>query len=527
MVRSLLCANAPFGARRLRVRSCAALLALCAVLSAPGCAHRPHLQSSGLPDPSPDASTGGVEPAAQAPLSPNSFDVVRPVTWRQAEDRGVERIPADAEAAQPRLEPALRLAVPFDNVSPQSVEELVLLAEAQNPRLIALRREADAAQAKTGYADKLPDPTIGANVFAAPIETAAGAQTANMTVMQKIPWLGRLDAKTRQMWFESLAVIQVYQAERLKVAADVRAAWYRLYVLQRQVEVNEALQSLLEPLIRVANGRVAAGRASQGDVLLGTLQLSRLSEQLLTLRQQLASDKAELNRLLGRPAEFPISVASRIDVALPDWSHEQLRQLAIEQQPDIAAAALRVQASRWGMEVARLERRPEVSIGASWYAINDNRPAANIVDVGRDAWSVGMQVSVPLWRQKYDAMEREAASRHLATHATVEDVVNRYDALLRDLWEQARAASETSQLYRSTILPQAEQTLKADQESYSTGAVEFDRVMRDLQNVLTLRLEYHRAEGRLAIALARIRQAVGVDLASPSSGPERLPAPDP
>ena len=39
--------------------------------------------------------------------------------------------------------------------------------------------------------------------------------------------------------------------------------------------------------------------------------------------------------------------------------------------------------------------------------------------------------------------------------------------------------------------------------------VEFDRVVRDFRNLVTLELGYHRAIGRLATALARIQQATG------------------
>ncbi len=393
----------------------------------------------------------------------------------------------------------------------ESLAELIQLAQWQNPRLVRLQAEAAAAQAKIQHVNKLPDPTVGANVFASPIETAAGSQTANLTIMQRFPWLRRLDAQAQQACFEALAIQQVYQAERLKTIADLRAGWCRLFVIARQIEVNQANQQLLDSLIRIANARLEAGDASQGDVLLATLELSRLAQQMLTFRQQQISQVAKLNRIVGRSSNEPITAPAQLNVTLPAWQYSELRRSAIERQPDIAAAVLRADASRWGIEVARLRRRPDVSVGAAWYAIDDDRPASGIVDVGRDAWSVGVQLTVPVWQHKYDAIQQEANERHTAAQATVDEVIQRYEALLQDLWAQAQAASETASLYRTTILPQAQQTLQSDQESYANGGVEFDRVIRDLRNVLTLQLEHHRAVGRLAIALARIRQATADD----------------
>ena len=423
-----------------------------------------------------------------------------------------------------------RQPAPADAALPESLVDLELLAVSSNPGLRRIEQEASAALAKVRHVDKLPDPTLGANIFVEPIETASGSQRANLTVAQMLPWLARLDAMARQACLEAVALQQVYLAERLRVVGELRAMWYRLYVIERQIETNEASQRLLSALVDVANARVrvAAGTAAQ-DVLAGILELSKLEEQLVTLRQQRSTTKAAINRLVGRDASTPIDGPTRVDRHLPDWSHPMLRQLAWENQPAIAEARIRTQATRWGMEVARFQRRPNVSFSASWFAIDDNRPFSGIVDVGEDAWSVGASMSIPLWHGKYDAIEREASWKHAAAHASVDETELRFDAVLRDLWAQAQAASQTATLYETTIVPQARQVLDTDQQSYSGGHVEFDRVMRDFRNLLTLELGYHRAVGQLATALARIRQATGTELAdgtSASSPPEPLEIPD-
>jgi len=400
------------------------------------------------------------------------------------------------------------LDLPSEVPTAESLADLKLQSR-QNPTLCRLWREYQAARAKVRYVDELPDPKLGANFFLSPVETAAGSQRANLTLSQMLPWLPRLDAQGQQACFEAAALGQVYESQRLKIVADIRAAWYRLYVLQKQVDINRANQGLLESLIDVANSQVSTGKASQGDVLAGTLEYSKVEEQIVTLGQQLASTKARLNRLIGRDAETPIVVPQQLDAFLPEIDQALLRSMAWSHQPDIEAARIRRQASRWGVEVARLSRRPDVTLNASWFAIDDNRPTPNIVDVGQDAWSIGAMMTLPVRREKYDAIEQEALWKHAATTSSVEEIQQEYDALLVDLWEQARAANETARLYRDTILPEAKRVLEADQEAYSNGNVEFDRVVRDFRNVITLELGYHRSLGQIATAMARIWQATG------------------
>jgi outer membrane protein TolC len=118
-------------------------------------------------------------------------------------------------------------------------------------------------------------------------------------------------------------------------------------------------------------------------------------------------------------------------------------------------------------------------------------------------------VSVPLWREKNDAIESEAIRKHQSANAEIEDVTQKYQSRIFDLLDQVRTAERTIVLYRDNILPQSRQTLESDQQSYAESKVEFDRVIQDLRNVLELEIGYHRSVTALAISLARLEQATG------------------
>lgn len=409
-------------------------------------------------------------------------------------------------------EPVVQLAAYQGEGSQETLAGLEQMARNRNPRLMRLYQEYQGALAKSQYADKLPDPRFGANVFGNAIETAAGSQRANMTFSQAIPWLSRLRADEQRAIFEAYAISAELEAETLRVEAAVRANWYRLYALDRQIEIAQANQQLLQSLIDVANARIATGAASQGDVLLGTLELSQLEERLLTYRRQREGVQAELNRLVARNTETPIASPQTLQPSLPTVTADELADIAIQNQPEIEAAQMKAHATRWGVEVARLMRRPEFVLSASYYPTDDNRPPSTVVDIGQDPWALGAQVSIPIWHNKYDAMENEAKWKHQAAHSSVEELADRYEAMIVDLLAEARRAQETASLYEATILPQARQTLDADQQAYANGAVEFDRVIRDYRNLLTLEVGYHQALGDLATAVAKLSQASGTDV---------------
>lgn len=395
----------------------------------------------------------------------------------------------------------------------ETLEDLEALAVANNPALRRMREEAAAEWGRARYVSKLPDPTVSSMFFLPPMHLDPDRQVAEIQVMQMIPWLARLSAEERRAQLEAMAAENQYQAERLRVLGDLRTAWYRLYVLGKQIETAEAEKDQIQRLINTANARVATGNGQSGDVLMATLEFSNLQEQLLSLRQQLRSTVAELNRLLGRDSSVPIAPPKAIDAALPDWTHDWLLSAAMSSQPELTGARLRTAATRWGIEVARLKRRPELTFSGGWMVM-DAVPGTMAHDAGGDNWTLGVSTTLPIWHREYDAMVSEASRQHFAAHASEDEVVLRLDATLRDLWEQAQAAQQTVELYEHTILPQARQTFEADQQSLANNTVTFDRVIRDYRTLLNLELGYHRALGQLAIALARIRQTVGVDLAT-------------
>ena len=220
--------------------------------------------------------------------------------------------------------------------------------------------------------------------------------------------------------------MNLYQAERLRVIGDIRAAWYKLYVLQKQVDTTNADKEQLQSLLNTANARVRTGAAQPGDVLMATLELSSLEEQLLTYRQQIASGKAELNRLVGRDSQTPITGPESLVVELPAWNHDLLRESAFSRQPELNAARLRTAATRWGIEVARLKRRPDLTFGLGWMVMD----APGVPEAGQDSWTLGVTASIPIWHRKYDAMSSEASREHFAAHASEAEVALQLDALL-------------------------------------------------------------------------------------------------
>ncbi len=423
--------------------------------------------------------------------------------------RETARIPAEHQEVIALPPPSAVVTADGVSLQPESIEGLEALAFANNPSLRRARQEAAAAWAKTGYVDKLPDPVLATTFYAPPMPLIPDRMIGEIQVMQMIPWLDRLRAEGRQAHLEALAAENDFQSEKLRVIGDIRATWARLFVLQKQIDTTLAESAQIESLVRTANARVSAGAAPAGDVLLATLELSNLQEQLITLRREVVAASAELNVLVGRQATCPVAPVHTLDAELPDWDTSLLLHVAMNSQPDLAAARLRTAAARYGIDIARLKRRPDFTFSGGWVPMD--APGSVMPGDGADVATIGVSTNLPVRRVKYEAMHAEAARQHAAARSSEDEIRLRLEAVVVDVWSQATAARQIVDLYDRTILPQARQTYAADLEALQNGTVDFDRVVRDYRALLTMELGRHRAAGDLAVALARVQQAVGAD----------------
>src|SRR3989304_4003452 len=67
-------------------------------------------------------------------------------------------------------------------------------------------------------------------------------------------------------------------------------------------------------------------------------------------------------------------------------------------------------------------------------------------------------------------------------------------------------------LYRTTLIPQAEQSFRANVESYEVGKIDFPMLMDSVMTVLSFRKEYSGMVGEMHMEKARLEAAVGREL---------------
>ena len=418
-----------------------------------------------------------------------------------------------------------------DLEGPHPVDDYIQFALGQNPEIQAARKRMEAFAHQVPVAASLQDPTLSVTAQPAPVETAAGQQQLILSASQKIFWFGKLETRAGVAEAQTDVARADLAAVELATVAKVKRAYYELYFIQQTITVTEAEQQLLGEIRAVANTRYKANQTSQQDVLRADLEISNVESELIRLRQRLTSGQAQLARVLHIAPQTRLLALDQLPPEQVPRDLRRLQQLAVAAQPELHAQLAAIQRDRQAIELARLDYKPDVTLGFSWIDVNTGglSPVAN----GRDALLLTAGVNLPVYRKRLNSSVLSAEAKAVAT-------AREYDALrdgtlesVTDLFAQVRSQQDLLVLFREDILPKARQTLEVSGRAYNVGEVDFLQLIDNWRLLLRYEVSYRRLESTIRQTLADLEREVGGFLEPPAeaipAGPalERLPQPDP
>lgn len=423
------------------------------------------------------------------------FGLVTAASGNFTQSPSLEQSPPQAERSSTNTGPPLTL------------DAALTEALAQNPELIALRRQFEAVRERPAQERFLAAPTFEAQIWQWPINTLNPSNTNMYMFMvgQDIPGPGkrRLREAVVQKDVE-LAGTDIAVRAR-DVVDHIKRAYAELFLARKAIEVHHASVDLLRQLADVAQAKYTTGRISQQDVLKAVVELSRVHDRLITLDQQAQLAEAQLNTLLDRPAGAAIGPLANPHERVLMPSAETLQQLAVEQQPELAMARLGVERAAAQFAVVNREYKPDFfAMGGYMLMRND-----------RDAWMAKVGITwpnAPWSRGRLDARRAEATAETAAAKARVRAVENALRLAVQQAYVRVKTAERRAALLRTTILPQSEQTLEVSRVAYQTDRVEFLAIIDNERVRLDAQLDYYEALSDFEQSLADLERAVGTDI---------------
>jgi outer membrane protein TolC len=309
---------------------------------------------------------------------------------------------------------------------------------------------------------------------------------------------------------EATAATAAVVERRLSLTGQVREVWWQVFFLDRALEIISQNQALMRDFVDIAQTKYKVGSGLQQDVLLAQLELSRLLDRELRFRGQRESARAELNALLNWPTNRPVTLpGAPPNEMLPKLPDEAgLLERVPVTRPLLAVHRETVEAARDRVDLAKKDYYPNFRLGAAYgFRQAEDRLTGEQLP---DFLSLTLSINVPIYSgsRQSKAVEQRTAELSQGRYM-LNDALRAVEAAISRNRAQYASASKQVMLFRSAIVPQAQQTVESMLAGYQVNRVDFLNVVNAQLRLYDAQINYWEALSEAKQALARLAAAAG------------------
>lgn len=375
-----------------------------------------------------------------------------------------------------------------------TVQQAVALASGDQPSVAAYESEAIASEQASIAARSLPDPQVSAGIQNYPVTGLnAPSPTRDEMTMYTIGVMreqvrrsrreaeaGRLNAEAAVSRFQGSARQRTIQRDVMKAWIDAVEARAKQRLLGRVIGDLKTGQKIMEAGVPTGASSPALALEAQAEVSLAEAQQAGAKG---------AEERARgtLRRWIGAAADGPLpDYIPRIDFppgVAPDFNAH----------PEVLVANAQERAAQRQADVARSERRPNVS----WSAMVGFRPSYGEM--------ASVQVSIPLQINRRNLQDRriaEAQARANAALLRAEDTKRELDGQYRQALADYRSADARMIEISSRAIPSLEASFKAAEARYSGGQGTLELPLNIVRRYVETNIELVEQQGAKARAAA-------------------------
>lgn len=390
---------------------------------------------------------------------------------------------------------------PGETGKPFTLHDLLEIAIERNPTLAAFLANLAVSQGEVMTAFAYPNPTTtvtGGRGETRGVSPEMARNEYQATFVQPLEWPFKRESRI----LAAQARVETARLDaasfRLFLRAEVKDAFYRVLLADKQVELAVRNLETVRDLRRSVEIRVKTGEAPAFELVKADVELLKAQNEVAKRRSQVELARAGLNALLGNvlPKSFTVAGEFSSPKTLPDLPVSIER--AMETHPTVVRQRREVERWRYQLGFERQARVPDVGVGGLY-----------LRDVDKETFGVVFSVPLPLWDQRQGKIATAMAQGRRA-EADLERSRTELTKAITQEFQNYRIAAEQLAVFETGLLKQAEEALRIAQISFRQGASGLLDLL-DAQRVQRATLqEYHGALYDLSAAQAQLERVTGL-----------------
>ena len=294
----------------------------------------------------------------------------------------------------------------------------------------------------------------------------------------------------------------------LDLTSQVKANFYSLLVLEKQLQINQNNIERLEGIKKIAKIRYANNAAAYVDYLNAQVEQSSAENEQFALQRQIESVRQTLNTLIGREPLTPLAVKGELPGgSLPRTKIEDLEKIAMENNPAVKSSAMQVKSAQKSLDLARAAYLPDFDVAVS--NDSDNPPYG----LSGNSYGLELDLILPSWLLiKEKAGVDQAKANLKSTQAG--DKYNQLSVKLTvdGAYNSLSTAVKQTDFIRSRQLEQARVAYKLGLTNYSNSTMDFTDLLEAQSNLHETELALAQSELEAAQSYIELISVVGKEI---------------
>ncbi|WP_164126488.1 TolC family protein [Sphingobacterium luzhongxinii] len=423
------------------------------------------------------------------------------------------------------------------NQTIDSLSYYIQVAIDNNPGVKSQRYAYEAYLEKIPQAGAYQDPELSLEAYTMPMEIIGGRSIGNVSVMQMFPWFGaRKAARTEAAHMANMQEQQYREAVNTLIL-QVSTQWYTMQKLNEQLRNNQENIVFLKQLEQLAlrkfsaspnnsptsgapvvssitppattqqsasstmggmnnmgsspapasnksmpsgdgMGTMQSGAGSgMSEVLRVQMEIAEIENNIESLYAQINAEKAKFNAFLNREPAEKVMLGQEIHKLTFLYSEEEALRAMETNNPMLEMITEQGLAYKAKAEMDRKMSYPMIGIGAQYMVVGKTNNSLTMDGMnGKDMIMPMVSVSLPIFRKKYNAQQKES---RMWRKSSEENFKNTFNTLISDFYT---FKSQLDDAERVMTLYEKQTTLA--QTTYNLIVKEFVTGKSDLTNVI-------------------------------------------
>lgn len=424
-----------------------------------------------------------------------------------------------------------------------SLSQYLEIATKNNPAVLQKYYEYEAALQKVFQVGSLPDPELNAEIFLKPMELIDGMQVADLKLMQMFPWFGVLKNGRDEMSLMAKAKYELFLDAKLQVSFDVLKTWYELYNVRQNIIISvkniDFLQTIerltlvrykspsaarssspqqlnsmqggnTQPATTGSGGMQSMGNSSgssssapsksaapqMGSGSMGSstetsglsdlyriqIEIRELENNIELLKNSQNTITARFNSYLNRPVTAVVYTPDTLILVPAAKDIDGNFDILVENNPMLSMLKYEEQSYQARKQMTKAMGYPMIGLGVNYTLINKSEMSTSPMN-GKDMIMPMISLTLPIYRKKYNSMQREAELLSSAAKQNYQATSNSLQAEYFEAVQLFKDAGRRIQLYSGQSVL-AKKTLDIMIKNFSSAGSSLTDILRIRQQLL-------------------------------------------